>query len=178
MKQKEIERVFLLNYLPSNINKMKMINIKVGDFYNPNSSNTLKIKQKGDLYFLVKKYGHNTLNRVEHIIELNKGEFDVLWKSTIQNHEKIRYLSKLNGRIYELDLYLGKLKGYARVEVEFDSRKEAKEFLPPNWFGYEITSINHEIHENLGIITFNDIKKRYYNKKIVLKKIDYNNLKK
>jgi len=31
-------------------------------------------------------------------------------------------------------------------------------FIPPEWFGDEITEINHEIHEDLGIVTFAEMK--------------------
>jgi CYTH domain-containing protein len=73
-----------------------------------------------------------------------------------------------NGRICELDVYLGKLAGYARVEVEFENEEDMKDFTPPDWFGVEITELNHTIHKNLGAITFDDLKSRYSDKGIEL----------
>ena len=83
--------------------------------------------------------------------------------------QKNMYLYPINnGQICELDVYLGKLAGYARVEVEFADEEEMKNFITPEWFGIEITELNHSIHKNLGIITFNDLKKRYKEKGIEL----------
>lgn len=46
-----------------------------------------------------------------------------------------------------------------------------KKFNPPDWFAEEITDINHEIHKNLGVVTFEEIKKRYNKKGIKLSPI-------
>jgi len=171
MKNTEIERVFLAEKLPENLHEYKHIIIKVGDFFQSNAIDALKIKQKGDTYELVKKEGESILNRTEHTITIKKEEFELLWKSTIQNHERIRHFYPIKDKICEIDIYLGKLKGYVRLEVEFKSKKEAELFEKPAWFGEEITSLNHQIHKDLGLVTFEEMKKRYAEKGIVLKRI-------
>jgi len=171
MKETEIERVFLVKELPKDLSASKKIIIKVGEFIDSNTVDTLKIKQKDDRFFLIKKDGNTVYNRTEHVISIKKEEFDVLWKTTIRNHEKIRYLYPLGGYICEIDFYQGILKGYSRLEVEFRSEKEMDEFKIPGWFGPEITEFNHDIHANLGKITFKEMKERYLKKGIDLKKI-------
>jgi len=189
MNQDEIERVFLVKKLPEEIEKAKSIMIRVGDFFDSNRVDALKLKQKGDDYFLVKKDNLNgcgcenheqpsgngmngsALCRTEHVIYIKKGEFEALWKATAQNHEKIRFLYPLDGRICEIDFYMGRLNGYVRAEVEFPSQEEADRFIPPDWFSDEITKYNHEIHSELGLVLFREMKERYAEKGIKLKRI-------
>jgi CYTH domain-containing protein len=171
MKQQEIERVFLVKELPKDIAQAKHFIIRVGDFFDSNSRDALKIKQKGEECFIIKKHWEDIMDKTEHIISIKKGEFDVLWKCTVQNHEKIRFIYPLGHRICEIDYYLGRLDGYVRAEVEFKSMKEAKEFVPPAWFADEITQCNHDIHENLGTVTLGEMKERYDKRGIKLKKI-------
>lgn len=168
MRQKEIERVFLVKKLPEDIVKAKRVMICVGDFFDSNVSDALKIKQRGTNYFLVKKDGESALDRTEHVISIKKGEFDVLWGATIQNHRKIRFFYPLGERLCEIDVYLGRLKGYIRAEVEFGSQKEARAFIAPDWFSDEITRCNHEVHEDLGKVTFGEMRRRYVRRGISL----------
>jgi len=151
MKETEMERVFLLREFPKDLKKSRHIIIRVGDFFDSNSIDALK--------------------RTEHTIFIKNGEFDILWRCTTQKHEKIRYFYKIDSHLCEIDLYQGKLLGYVRAEVEFKNPKVMKSFVPPMWFGEEITRWNHDIHENLGTVTFAQMKKRYSRKGIVLKKI-------
>lgn len=44
------------------------------------------------------------------------------------------------GYTAELDIYHGFLEGLLTVEVEFPSEEAALEFIPPIWFGEDITS--------------------------------------
>ena len=162
MKKNEIEKVYLLKRLPTGISDCKSKIIKVGDFYDSNSIDALKIRQKADIYELIKKEASDSEEkRIEHTITIKKGEFEILWKAVRQNHEKECFFYPLGKLMCEVDIYKGKLLGYARVEVEFDNEKDMNNFTPPDWFGEEITKFNHDIHEDLGLISFEDIKKRY-----------------
>ena len=172
MKQTERERVFLIKKLPIDIHKYTPIPIGVGDFFESNSSDALKIKQKGDKYYLIKKETNTAHKRVEHIIGIKQGEFNALIKCAIQAHRKNRYIYPYGKYECEVDYYLDRLDGYVRVEVEFDNDEDMLNFTLPEWFGREITEINHEIHENLGTVTFNEMKERYFKKGIDLKKIN------
>lgn len=174
MKQVEIERVFLVKRLPPDIDKYKPVSTDTGDFYDPNKIGEigvdhLTVRRKDNSYEIRKKEGDSKYKKIENTISITKEEFDLLISVVPQRHQKNMYLYSLsNGRICELDMYLGKLAGYARVEVEFADEEEMKDFTPPEWFGIEITELNHSIHKNLGIITFNNLKKRYKEKGIEL----------
>ena len=171
MKQTERERVFLAKKLPNDINKYTPVPISVGDFFESNSADALKIKQKGDKYYLIKKDTNTAHERVEHIIDIKQGEFNALVKCAVQFHHKNRYLYPYGKYVCEIDYYLDQLDGYVRVEVEFDNDKDMRSFTPPEWFGEEITEINHEIHEDLGIVTFYEMRERYRRLGIALEKV-------
>lgn len=168
MQQTERERVFLVKELPADIDQYQPTLISVGDFFESNSPDALKIRQKGNNYHLIKKVTNTAHERVEHVIDIKKGEFDSLTKCTIQSHRKHRYLYHLDKCTCEIDCYLDKLDGYVRVEVEFDSDEEMFGFIPPTWFGPEITEINHEIHKDLGLVTFDEMKTRFSERGIIL----------
>lgn len=171
MKQTERERVFLVKQLPSDIDQYVPTPVSVGDFFDSNSSDALKIRQKGNNYHLIKKETNSAHERVEHVINIKEGEFNALSKCTVQFHRKNRYFYPYDKYTCEIDYYLDRLDGYVRVEVEFDNTEDMLNFIPPAWFGDEITDINHEIHENLGLVTFGEMKERYRQRGIILAKI-------
>lgn len=177
MQQIELERVFLVKQLPSDLSQYQPIKMRVGDFYNPNISGAsrvdhLNIRQKGDKYEVRKKEGDSNYKKIEHTIYITEEEFELLMTVATQKHEKNLYLYPISDKhTSEIDIYLGKLAGYARVEVEFKDEEEIRKFIPPEWFGPEITEWNHTIHKNLGLITFDDLKKRYAEKGVELKQI-------
>lgn len=173
MKQTEKERVFLVKELPKDINKFKPIPISVGDFFESNSKDALKIKQKGDKYYLIKKETNTARERVENVIDIKQGEYNSLVKCAVQFHRKNRYLYPYKKYELEVDQYLDQLDGYVRAEVEFVNDEDMINFTPPEWFGDEITEINHEIHEDLGKVTFDEMKERYRQQGIALAKISF-----
>jgi CYTH domain-containing protein len=81
------------------------------------------------------------LSREEHIIPISQEAFDALWVLTEGKRvEKARYfIDTCNGYVAELDIYKGSNDGLVSVEVEFPNEEEAKAFVPPFWFGREVT---------------------------------------
>lgn len=168
----EIEKVYLAKFLPDDLYKYTPISIMVGDFYDSNSVDALKIRRKGDKYEIIKKEKISECERKESFIEIKKGEFDILFTATVQNHRKERYLYPLDEKhICEVDVYKDKLEGYVRLEVEFKDKDDSNSFVAPEWFGPEITSINHTIHEDLGLVTFKEMEERLRKEGINLKKV-------
>jgi adenylate cyclase len=79
------------------------------------------------------------LRRVEVALPLTPEQFDELWPLVTAFVEKSRHLVQLADALAEVDVYAGKLRGLVVVEVEFASEEEAASFVPPDWFGDEIT---------------------------------------
>jgi len=176
MKQIEHERIFLLKSLPFDLKMKTSYLMQVGEFCDPDRMEALRIRQKGDKYELIKKNLVNPegdkekgLSRTENRIELTKKEFETIWDAAKYKHSKRRYFYAIGGNLCEIDFYQGRLLGYVRAEVEFESEEEMNNFKAPEWFGEEITPFNHEIHAHLSEIGIEEMKKRYAEKGIRLK---------
>ncbi len=68
---------------------------------------------------------------------------------------KTRYLVPYGKYTIELDVFSGDLEGLVFAEVEFQSQEEGDGFLPPDWFGEDVTfdrrfSNNYLAHEYEG----------------------------
>ena len=54
--------------------------------------------------------------------------------------KKTRYLIPLTDRLtIELDVFSNELEGLLLAEVEFETEEEANSFIPPAWFGEDVT---------------------------------------
>ena len=53
--------------------------------------------------------------------------------------KKTRYYIPYGKYTIELDIYEGELEGLIVAEVEFETEREAGEFLPPDWFCEDIS---------------------------------------
>lgn len=80
------------------------------------------------------------LARVEVELPVDRQEAESLWPHTAGRRlEKVRYKVPVDGGIAEVDRYGGELEGLWTVEVEFDDEDGAEAFIPPAWFGPEVS---------------------------------------
>ena len=81
------------------------------------------------------------LARTEVELPLGASDAEVLWAQTAGRRvEKVRHTLAIDGEVTaEVDRYQGALDGLCTVEVEFADREEAQAFVPPPWFGRELT---------------------------------------
>lgn len=143
----EIERKYAISSLPENLEQYKYKKIEQGYLcHKP----TIRIRKSDDDYILTYKSkivpektdGNNPVINNEVELPLTEEAYLELKAKTDGNFIfKTRYYLPLkNGLIAELDVFEGKLKGFIMVEVEFSDVKEADEFVPPAWFGKELSS--------------------------------------
>ena len=68
---------------------------------------------------------------------------------------KRRYLIPLEGTdlTVELDVFSGKYQGLMLAEVEFKSEEEARRFVPPAWFGRDVTFSGEYQNSRLALRT-------------------------
>jgi CYTH domain-containing protein len=104
-----------------------------------------------DFFLTFKSSGGQTRTEIE--LPLTAEQFDQLWRYTSSYRlEKKRYLIELpDSLLAQFDVYEGTLHGLRVVEVEFPSEAEAKEFVPPAWFGAEITGDPQYRNANLAL---------------------------
>ena len=103
----------------------------------------VRVRAAGGSATLTIKVGRG-LSRCEIERDLSTAEFDELWPATSGRRvQKVRHRVDLgpgHGRLVaEVDVYADELDGLRLVEVEFPDVATAEAFLPPDWFGVEVT---------------------------------------
>lgn len=133
----EIERKFLVDHIPFNLEDFDTWQLEQGYVH---TTPTIRIRKKDNQYILTLK-SSGTLQRHELEMPLSKNEYESLYKK-VTGHiiKKTRYLIPLDdGKTAELDIFEGDLAPLKYVEVEFNTTDDANNFLPPKWFGKEVT---------------------------------------
>ncbi|PYM69200.1 MAG: adenylate cyclase [Candidatus Rokuibacteriota bacterium] len=135
----EIERKFLVTSLPGAMARDPHEHIIQGYVVVGADGSEVRLRRKGQKYFETVKLGRGEV-RSELEIELTATQFDTLWEATSGRRiEKTRYEVSHAGRIVEVDVYHGELAGLVIAECEFSSAEESRRFVPPEWFGGEVT---------------------------------------
>ena len=132
----EIERKFLIKQLPSLETYASKSMIQAYVSIEP----VIRIRKENDLFVLTIK-SHGDIMREEHELNITKEEFESLLKKVEGTIiEKTRYFIPLeNGLTAELDIFSNQLAPLVTVEVEFASLEDSKHFIPPNWFGEDVS---------------------------------------
>lgn len=144
----EIEKKFLVKYLPDNLEEYTRKRISQGYMCtNP----VVRIRRSNEEYFLTYK-GQGLVAREEHEFPISAEAFEhMLPKIDGILIDKIRYLIPLSdGHIAELDVFQGTLAPLRLVEVEFDSMEEAERFSAPDWFGDDVSNSGEYHNSNLS----------------------------
>jgi adenylate cyclase len=80
------------------------------------------------------------MSRVEVERSVAVEEADALWPFTSGRRiDKVRHRVVTEGHTADLDIYAGDLDGLFTAEVEFQDEDAAHAFVPPAWFGTEVT---------------------------------------
>ncbi len=136
----EIERKFLVDQVPGELASHPSDEIEQGYLAITGDGLEVRIRRYGRRSYLTIKSGAGQV-RVEEEIEIDERRFGSLWPLTDGRRiQKRRYLIPAeDGRRIELDLYEGPLAGLVTAELEFDSAAAAQAFVPPDWFGRDVT---------------------------------------
>lgn len=154
----EIERKFLVKYLPKNWDKNPSEEILQGYLEINEDGSEKRLRKTGNKYEMGEKAGKGKIRVEAPPVELTQEEFDSLWPNTKRRIiEKNRYKISSGELIFELDIFLGKDQGGIMVEVEFKSDQDSLKFSPPDWFGDEVT--DDERYNNKNIAQFGFPKK-------------------
>jgi len=145
----EIEKKYLVKNIPANLHLYEKKEIIQGYI---SIDPTIRLRKSDDEYFLtIKGKGH--LKREEMEFRLTKEQFENLWaKVDSATINKTRYYIPLeNNLIAELDIYHKDLNNLLTVEVEFDSEKASEYFIPPEWFGEDVTHDSRYKNNNIAV---------------------------
>ena len=141
----EIERKYLVNSLPEELNRYPHVEIEQCYLC---TSPTVRVRRMGDVYILTIKEnlskgtaGEAIHNREEEFFLSAEAYERLKSKCEGQPVLKTRYRVPLEGGFTaELDLFHGHHEGLRLVEVEFPDTAAADSFTPPEWFGEEVSS--------------------------------------
>lgn len=148
----EIERKYLVRWLPNDLESYPHVEIEQGYLC---TSPTLRVRRMGDGFILTVKEKQRSVtttaivNREEEFA-LTEDKYMMLRAKCEGNMVcKTRYRidlrrSEADGlyttQVAELDLFHGVHDGLRLVEVEFPSADAANAFVPPAWFGEDVSS--------------------------------------
>lgn len=133
----EIERKFLIEALPPDLDSCRSHIIEQGYLC---TEPVIRVRREDDDYWLTYK-GKGLMVREEHNLPITKEAYEHLREKADGNLiTKKRYLIPLdNGLTIELDIFDKPFAPLVIAEVEFASEDEAGGFVPPDWFGKEVT---------------------------------------
>lgn len=148
----EIERKYLVHKLPEDIDQYEHYEIEQAYLC---TSPTLRIRRMGDAYILTVKErimngNSSAIHNREEEFSLNAQSYQrLLAKCDSGRVGKTRYRIDLRaltgndayaGLTAELDVFHGRHEGLILVEVEFPDTVAANSFVPPDWFGEDVSS--------------------------------------
>lgn len=141
----EIEKKYKIKNLPHNLDSYTFLEIEQGYLC---TEPVVRIRKMNEEYILTYK-SKTSLQESQYQTKIsNEAEFPLTESSYLHLRGKVdgnliqkrRYLIPLeNGLKVELDVFDGHLKGLVFAEVEFPNVEEASKFIPPDWFGEDVS---------------------------------------
>lgn len=136
MKSLEIERKYLINTVPANLDSYPCRLIEQAYLC---TDPVVRIRKEDERYYLTYK-SRGLMVREEYNLPLTREAYAHL-KTKIDGNliSKRRYLLPLENYTIELDIFLSPKPGLMLAEVEFPSEEAAMAFTAPDWFGEDVT---------------------------------------
>ena len=136
----EIERKFLISKenLPENLGSYPHHKLEQGYL---STAPVVRIRKEDDNYYLTYK-SKGLMTREEYNLPLTKESYEHMRpKADGILISKTRYLLPLTGTdlTIELDVFDAPYEGLYLAEVEFPDEASANAFVPPVWFGKDVT---------------------------------------
>lgn len=134
----EIERKFLIKKLPDNLTSYKSRKIEQAYLC---TDPVVRVRRDNDEYYLTYK-SKGMIVREEYNLPLTKEAYGhLLAKADGNIITKTRYeIPEKDNLTIELDVFEGKFDGLLLAEVEFASEEEALGYIPPEWFGEDVSN--------------------------------------
>ena len=134
----EIERKFLIKKLPDNLTSYKARKIEQAYLC---TDPVVRVRRDNDDYYLTYK-SKGMIVREEYNLPLTKEAYGhLLAKADGNIITKTRYeIPEKDNLTIELDVFEGKFDGLLLAEVEFASEEEALGYIPPEWFGVDVSN--------------------------------------
>ncbi|MDO4805135.1 MAG: CYTH domain-containing protein [Lachnospiraceae bacterium] len=133
----EIERKWLLKEVPTDLEKHPCHIIEQAYL---NTRPVVRVRRQDDTYYLTYK-GGGMMAREEYNLPLDAESYAHLRaKADGKIISKKRYVIPLpDGLVIELDHFTSPYDGLYMAEIEFESVEQAEAYVPPAWFGQDVT---------------------------------------
>lgn len=144
----EIERKYLINELPKDLDRYSKRELEQGYLC---TEPVIRIRKDNERYELTYK-SKGLMVREEHTLPLTKDSYEHL-KEKVDGRiiSKTRYLIPYDQNLtIELDVFHNDLAPLLLAEVEFPNEELALAFLPPAWFGEDVTFSTQYHNSNLS----------------------------
>lgn len=133
----EIERKFLVKQLPENLADYPSHMLEQAYLC---TEPVVRVRRSDDTYLLTYK-SKGLMSREEYNLPLNSESYEHLKTKADGNViHKTRYCIPMDSDLtIELDIFAAPFDGLILAEVEFVSEEQALSFVPPAWFGEDVT---------------------------------------
>ena len=147
----ERERRFLVEIVPDGLVRSGVAELRQG-YLAAADFRSVRVRDAGTggCTLTVKAGGGAERTELEWPIE--RREFDAAWPHTQGRRvEKTRHRIPSGDHVIELDVFGGELAGLVIAEVEFDTEAAMEVFVPPIWFGREVTDDGRYTNASLAL---------------------------
>ena len=133
----EIERKYLISQIPKDLNITETHHLEQAYLC---TEPVIRIRRDNDSYVLTYK-SKGLMVREEYNLPLTKDAYEHLKpKADGRLIQKTRQVIPYKETLFiELDTFLGGLAPLILAEVEFPTEEAANAFVPPSWFGEDVT---------------------------------------
>lgn len=150
----EIERKFLVDH-----EQWRLLNKPEGKHYRQgyilsDDIKTIRVRVTDEHGYITIKGKTKGISRLEYeyTIPVNEG-VELLNNFAVSELEKIRYCISYEGKVWEVDDFLGENQGLLVAEIELED--EAETFKLPQWITVEVTGDKKYYNSALSIEPFN-----------------------
>jgi len=155
MMGKEIERKFLIDHQKWNTLSKPEGKLFRQGYLLSDKDKTVRVRATETKGFLTIKGQTIGATRMEYEYEIPVGEAtELLNHFSLTELSKTRYEITFNGKVWEIDVFLGDNKGLIVAEIELDSEDEIFEL--PDWISREVTEEEKYYNSNLAVKPFKD----------------------
>ncbi len=132
----EIERKYLIKCLPEGLESYPSELIEQAYLC---GHPVVRVRRDGNQYYLTYK-GEGLIAREEYNLPLTEEAYaHLLAKADGKIITKRRFRIPFGPYTIELDVFSGDREGLVMAEVEFESLEDAESFIPPEWFGTDVS---------------------------------------
>lgn len=152
----EIKRKWLVKEMPDISKKLPIYSERY--FLYLDDQIEIRVEFKQNKYAIERKVQGSNITKENNRFEITAGEFEHLKRLCTKSVIRESYTIGGDGLV-ALKVYREEYDGLIRAEVEFKSEGEAKNFVPPVWFGCEITDTDLGMDKRLISLSRDEFRK-------------------